>query len=62
MYTDIALKLKALTLAVMINGLIMGGAAYLFDGRIHQHSAGSSLLATTLSHDANRAQVSVFRP
>jgi hypothetical protein len=61
MYTDIALKLKALTLAVMINGLIMGGAAFLFDGQIHQHSSGSTL-ARTLSHDSTRAQISVFRP
>jgi hypothetical protein len=61
MYTDIALKLKALTLAVMINGLIMGGAAFLFDGQIHQHGS-SSLLAKSLTHDSTRAQVSVFRP
>lgn len=61
MYTDIALKLKALTLAVMINGLIMGGAAFLFDGQLHQRSS-SSMLAHSLSHDATRRQVSVFRP
>ena len=28
MYTELSLKLKALTLAVMINGLIMGSAAF----------------------------------
>jgi hypothetical protein len=61
MYADIALKLKALTLAVMINGLIMGGAAYLFDGQIHQRGS-SSMLAQTHGHDATRVQVSVFRP
>ena len=61
MYSDIALKLKALALAVMINGLIMGGAAFLFNGQIHQ-GGSSSVLAHTLSHDATRGQVSVFRP
>jgi hypothetical protein len=61
MHTDIALKLKALTLAVMINGLIMGGAAFLFDGQIHQRGS-SSVLAKTLTHDTARGQVSVFRP
>ena len=61
MYTEFTLKLKALTLAVMINGLIMGGAAFLFDGQIHQRGS-SSMLAHTLSHDATRGQVSVFRP
>jgi hypothetical protein len=45
----------------MINGLIMGGAAFLFDGQIHQHGS-SSLLAKSLTHDSTRAQVSVFRP
>jgi hypothetical protein len=61
MYTSLSLKLKALTLAVMINGLIMGGAAFLFDGQIHQDRAGS-LMARSAHLDASRVHVSVFRP
>ena len=61
MYTSLSLKLKALTLAVMINGLIMGGAAFLFDGQMHRDSA-SSLVARNARLDASRIHVSVFRP
>ncbi len=61
MYTSLSLKLKALTLAVMINGLIMGGAAFLFDGQMHQNSA-ASLMARSAQLDASRVHVSVFRP
>jgi hypothetical protein len=43
MYSEFTLKLKALTLAVMINGLIMGSAAFLFDGQIHDPAPLASL-------------------
>jgi hypothetical protein len=60
MYTDLTLKLKALTMAVLINGLIMGGAAFLFDGQLHQ----GQTISFDGSHVPNIASVhaSVFRP
>ena len=61
MYTELSLKLKALTLAVAINGLIMGGAAFLFDGSLNQEPAGS-LVARTVQGDSTRTHASVFRP
>ncbi|MFO1468779.1 MAG: hypothetical protein U1F35_20420 [Steroidobacteraceae bacterium] len=61
MYAELSLKLKALTLAVMINALIMGGAAYLFDGQMHTDRSGS-LVARTLHQGGGHFQASVFRP
>ena len=55
MYTDLTLKLKALTLALMINGLIMGGAALLFDGRLHPADADSFAARTTTTAPVTQA-------
>jgi len=60
MYTDLTLKLKALTLAVMINGLIMGGAAFLFDGRLH--SATPDTFAGNAAPHAHMVHASFFQP
>ena len=60
MYTEFTLKLKALTLAVMINGLIMGSAAFLFDGQIHQ--SHTAQFASNANHDGNVVHLSVLRP
>ena len=60
MYTDLTLKLKALTLAVMINGLIMGGAAYLFDGQLHTTTAEQ--LASNAAAHTGMVHASFFQP
>ncbi|MBS0611634.1 MAG: hypothetical protein JSS24_00495 [Proteobacteria bacterium] len=63
MTTELSLKLKALTLALMINVLILGGTAVLFDG--HMHGASTSLMAHTHNDGAAhaaRATLAVFRP
>jgi len=60
MYTEFTLKLKALTLAVMINGLIMGGAAFLFDGRLH--SGDAARFANDAVPHVNVVHASFFRP
>ena len=60
MITELNLKLKALTLAVMINGLIMGGAAFLFDGHLHQSQ--TTTLGGGYAPNVARVHVSVFRP
>jgi len=63
MNTELSLKLKALTLALMINVLILGGTAALFDG--HMHGASASLVAHTRdtgAAHAARATLAVFRP
>ena len=43
MNTQISTKLAALAVALMMNSLIIGGVAYLFNGQLHQHTAITSL-------------------
>jgi hypothetical protein len=44
MNTQISTKLAALAVALMMNSLIIGGVAYLFNGQLHQHTAITSLV------------------
>ena len=44
MNTQISTKFAALAVALMMNSLIIGGVAYLFNGPLHQHTAWSPLL------------------
>jgi hypothetical protein len=44
MNTRISAKLAALAIAMMMNSLIIGGVAYLFDAQAHQHSGATSLV------------------
>jgi hypothetical protein len=46
MNTQISSKLAALAVALMMNSLIAGGVAYLFNGQIQQSATNTS------SHDA----------
>jgi hypothetical protein len=39
MNTQISTKFAALAVALMMNSLIIGGIAYLFNGSLHQHTA-----------------------
>jgi hypothetical protein len=39
MNTQISTKLAALAVALMMNSLIMGGVAYVFNGQFHQHAS-----------------------
>jgi hypothetical protein len=39
MNTQISSKLVALAAALMMNSLLIGGVAYLFNGPLHQHVA-----------------------
>jgi len=38
MNTQISTKLAALAVALMMNSLMIGGIAYLFNGPLHQHA------------------------
>jgi hypothetical protein len=49
MNTQISTKLAALAVALMMNSLLIGGVAYLFNGPMHQHTAGLSLARTAVS-------------
>jgi hypothetical protein len=49
MNTQISTKLAALAVALMMNSLLIGGVAYLFNGQLHQHSTIISLAHTTAS-------------
>jgi hypothetical protein len=53
MTTQVSLKLAALAIALMMNGLIIGTVAYLFDGQIHRDAALSLASATPpTAHEA----------
>jgi hypothetical protein len=39
MNTQISTKFAALAVALMMNSLIIGGIAYLFNSQLHQHMA-----------------------
>jgi hypothetical protein len=43
MNTQISSRLAALAVALMMNSLIIGGVAYLFNGQTQQHAAVISL-------------------
>jgi hypothetical protein len=43
MNTQISTKLAALAVALMMNSLLIGGVAYLFNGQPHQQAAIVSL-------------------
>jgi hypothetical protein len=49
MNTQISTKLAALAVALMMNTLLIGGVAYLFNGPMHQHTAIASLAHTAAS-------------
>jgi hypothetical protein len=44
MNTQISTKLAALAVALMMNSLIVGGVAYLFNSQLHQHATVTSLV------------------
>jgi hypothetical protein len=49
MNTQISTKLAALAVALMMNSLLIGGVAYLFNGQLHQRTAIVSLAHTGAS-------------
>jgi hypothetical protein len=46
MNTQISTKLAALAVALMMNSLIIGGVAYMFNAQLHQHTPIASLAQT----------------
>ncbi len=49
MNTQISTKLTALAVALVMNSLLIGGVAYLFDGYLQQHPTIISLAHTAVS-------------
>jgi hypothetical protein len=49
MNTQISTKFAALVAALMLNSLIIGGIAYLFNGQLHQHAAVLSVAQTAVT-------------
>ncbi len=49
MNTQISTKLAALAVALMMNSLLIGGVALVFNGPMHQHSAVISLARSTVT-------------
>ena len=44
MNTQISTKLAALAVALMMNSLLIGGVAYLFNGQLHQNAPVASVV------------------
>jgi hypothetical protein len=49
MTTQLSTKLAALAVALMMNTLLVGGVALVFNGPMHQHTAVMSLAHTAVS-------------
>jgi hypothetical protein len=49
MNTQISTKLAALAVALVMNSLLIGGVAYLFNGQLHQHTTIISLAHAAVS-------------
>jgi len=47
MTTQLSTKLAALAVALMVNGLIIGGVGYLFSAQLHQPWAAKAPATTT---------------
>jgi hypothetical protein len=45
MNTEIINKFKALAVALTMNGLVIGGVAYLFNGQVHDRAPAVSVAA-----------------
>ena len=48
MNTQISTKFAALAAALMMNGMIIGGIAYLFNGPLHQHATVLSVVSAAV--------------
>jgi hypothetical protein len=46
MTTQLSTKFAALAVALMINGMMIGGVAYLFSGQLHRSAAVTALAQT----------------
>lgn len=46
MTTQLSTKLAALAVALMVNGMMIGGVAYLFSARLHQTTVANSTVVT----------------
>jgi hypothetical protein len=53
MSTSISTKLAALALALMVNTVIMGGMAYLFNAQLQQPTAVASLASAASTAASN---------
>ncbi|MEP6548805.1 MAG: hypothetical protein ABJD53_15190 [Gammaproteobacteria bacterium] len=53
MNTQISTKLAALAIALMMNSVIIGGVAYLFNGQLQQHASVPSLAQTATAQYAS---------
>jgi uncharacterized membrane protein affecting hemolysin expression len=59
MNTQISTKLAALAVALMMNSVIIGGVAYLFNAQVHQHAGVPSLAQTAAKQTAAKQNGSV---
>jgi hypothetical protein len=50
MTTQLSTKLAALAVALAVNGMMIGGVAYLFSARLHQPTAENGTVLTASAH------------
>ena len=53
MTTQLSTKLAALAVALMVNGLMIGGVAYLFNAQLHRPTAGTATVMTAAARTAH---------
>jgi hypothetical protein len=46
--TKLSTKLAALAVAMMVNGLMLGGVAYLFSPQLHQQTGSATVITATV--------------
>jgi hypothetical protein len=54
MTTQLSTKLAALAVALMVNGVMMGGVAYLFSAQLHQPSTSNAAVMRASVHTTAR--------
>ena len=52
MTTQLSTKLAALAVALMVNGMMIGGVAYLFNAQFHQPAAGNAAVIAASARTA----------
>lgn len=61
MNTEITLKLKAFALALLMNGIVLGGTVVLFDAQMHRAVVGS-MMSQAFGAAPGQVVGRVFRP
>ena len=62
MTTQLSTRLAALAVALMVNGVMMGGVAYLFSAQLHQPTASTTIVTTAANGAVTTASARMTIP